>query len=298
MKIFLVALGCFLQKDVFTHAQPSSMDLGYWHNKIVQQVHDRIKDTPPADAFEYEKIMTEEVLSICSNDDDSCRESAQNYIHELREEIPKLMLNGDSYDIGSLFPDTFHAEVREHLTNIYEKIYLLENKDLNHVLDEIENINQEAQDSELDEVHKITIESIASIAKGSSELWVKAHKDRDNVFYQLHDTNQRNLQGENKMNAVSLVTSPIQFILSDVCGGIRAAVIPSVMLIFSITNPFSMIKNILQSAIVGSLYSIGIYIPGPIDYAKCIVVEVVSFRECNITYLFGPFFDGSRLPEN
>jgi len=98
------------------------------------------------------------------------------------------------------------------------------------------------------------------------------------------------------MVLLSIVTSPVQFVLADVWGAIRAAIIPSVMMIFQMTNIISMITGILRSAATDSLYAAGIYVPSKFDYAKCIFFKVTDLKECNRTTLFGPYFDGTKLP--
>jgi len=271
-------------------------DLGYWHNKIIMQVHDRIKDEMPADSEEYEKIMAEEISTLCPIDDYECKSSVQEYMDKNRERVPKFMEQGHSYQLHRDFPKGFDSEVQNHLTNIYYSVYLLEHNDLEDVIKTITVINEDAQKSDLSESNKAIIESIASIARGSSELWTDAHKNPENAFHQLHKNNKRKLQEEGKMVLLSIVTSPVQFVLADVWGAIRAAIIPSVMMIFQMTNIISMITGILRSAATDSLYAAGIYVPSKFDYAKCIFFKVTDLKECNRTTLFGPYFDGTKLP--
>lgn len=203
-------------------------------------------------------------------------------------------------DIKSLLPDIFEYEddssqilvrpddhLRGYMDEIYIAIDLIDKISLDEVIHAVEAISEEADsDENISEAGKAAVQSVASIAMGSTQLWLSAREDPGNVFYAMHAKNLRrrrlNMDGMKDENdgKVNLFQNISFFIAADVIGAIRGAFLPTSLFLVGLSTPTRIATMVTRSALTNSLAAIGIIIPSVMEVFLCLA-NLAIFSNCD-----------------
>jgi len=182
----------------------------------------------------------------------------------------------------------------------------LESDGLEAYHDELDEISDIVEDSDLPETKKQLLHEVVSIAKGSGEFWTEFINNSDSILHSNHK--RRHLQ-----QTVTITINIFDVTSADVVGALRAAIRAFLENPLLLLNPASWATelgpDVLRGAIAASLTAMGIIIKIPtsaeiiscaaataleeqnIDLEENILVgDLVGdiFVPCNSTTLFGP----------
>lgn len=268
----------------------SAKDMGSLHNEIVMQVHDRILESMPLDHDEYSQIVYEEVITTCSEVDDSCRERVRQNIERGKVEVKEFMEAGKTFDIHSVVDEDLDSELKESLHEILEAVNLLHDQPLDNVLEVLENISNRVENSDVKDHNKVMIQMVSSVAAGSASLWSEIQQDSENAFHRLYAGGiGRKLQTVSSTvvsNALgtSTITNTVAFALSDTVGAVKGIAVPLLFFFTGLGEPTLAVESAVQQSISDSLLAIGIKTPTPMDVILCILD--LSLTNCDF-YSFG-----------
>lgn len=256
----------------------SPKDMGSLHNEIVTKVHDRIATSvTPLNHDQYHRIIYEEVICTCEEDDDICKDNVQKSVELAQMDVRKILMGEDVMDIlhQKAFSQEFDEEVIAFLEQIMTTTSMLDDHPLDEVLNIINDISERVEHSEMHDLNKQNVQIAASIATGSACLWSGVQNDRDNAFHHLRSGKSgRHLQTfitnflENNVGASRLVNIS-GIVLSDIFGFIGASLIPGALFIIGVASPTVLVENAVRNSIVFSLTAIGLSRPWIIDIILC-----------------------------
>lgn len=277
----------------------SPKQLGALHNDIIMKVHERIKDNIPENNFEYSAIVVDEVSALCNDSDGRCRKRIHEDAVRSQYELKEMFRAGDLFSPRHVFPDQMEDDAKKYLNDIYETTLLLKDQSLEEVLYAIDDISEQIESSDMKSIQKQGLLSVASIATGSSVLWSYMLTDTDNAFYKIHSRRFSTIQNRT-VTGSEMLRFVAEYVIADVVGAIRGLIIP-IEMILTQGDEATLIYSIARESITWSLEVVGIILPYPMDYFRCIVGEFIDFsiyenplsamfypQDCTIEWLFGP----------
>lgn len=192
-------------------------DFGEIHNQICFQVRDRFAQKLPESRAEVHSYITEELFTFCDDDDVEC----QMKMHQ-------MSLNSQFYD--SRFPNyedvmPFNLddmELKNTLKDIGYAIDSLENMEVEDIKDTINMIVEEYKEKEEDQNKHFLVESVASVATASTELWTGVFSDPEDAFYQYYLSRAQD-HGDRKLQDLTAMVDVIQ---ADVVKALETLVFP------------------------------------------------------------------------
>ena len=315
-KLNLKVIENYKDRNVLKQLGPK--DMGTLHNTIMSRVHDRILNKMPGNQDIYSAIMIEEVSAICDDNDNNCKESVHDLTLQSKHDVIELFDSGRSFDVRSIIPEDFDQDLANNYESIYNSLFTLDTHGLDAYQDELDEILNVVEGSDLPE-HKVQLlQEIISIAKSSGEFWTEFINNSDSTLH----TNQ---EGRNLQTNVTITFNVFDTTRADVVGGLRASIqiiLGSPLLLFNVAGwTTELLPDVFRGALVASLFAMGIIIqiPSTSDIISCaaavaldeqgidleenaIVGDIVGdlLIPCNSTTLFGPFLGpivASLLPE-
>lgn len=259
------------------------VDAGALHNKVVMQVHDRLGDLEnsiPSGTL-YAKIVMKEMLDLCG-DEEACVRLTHQYMDESQRDLASRNLGtSDAVDIHSVFPDDVDQELKEFLINIYKTV---ENYDaespVDDLLEKLKSISERATNSTTaSDATKAAVQSVASIATGSTQLWMGIMEDKESIFHRiLHtssESSNRALQDIFGFEVFKILGTAVRLVLSDVFGAVKGALVPSVLYFVGVANPTHIAMGVTVVSLIDSLGAVGIVIPLFWEVLVCWVISPV-----------------------
>ena len=247
-------------------------EFGEIHNKICYQVRDRIAQKKPESRGEAFRYLTEELLTLCDEDDVDC----QVRMHEASMQAQFQNFDQRNYDniIDDVFPFTFNdIELKNTIKDIYFSVNLLDTMSVEDIQSTIRKISNEYGQSNNHEAKKELVALTASIAASSTELWVGIFSDPNDAFHKLYNNDRKLLEEKRGLQMADEATtdgsslagfalsSVVDVIRSDVVGAVAGNIFDAVMAVVS-GDPselaIGVLGGIIGSSIGASFATIGI----------------------------------------
>lgn len=165
----------------------SARDTGRIHNVIVDLLESSMVDNFPKNTNEYLKMAFIASLNICDSFDIKCKlGQAIIFVQQLKVERD-FKSHYDSHDIKNLIPEEFETDpAYAYLKEIHEIIVELDLKFIVDTTDGLDLIMNKAENDEaLDEKQVEIIQSVASVASSSIELWTKHLTDPSSALFKF-----------------------------------------------------------------------------------------------------------------
>ena len=293
---------------------PSPLQLGSLHNHIISNVHERLGELPQSVDF-YHMIVQEEVsAALCEDNDNQCKVSIHEGIIGSHYELKEFYSAGNTFDIEKIFPHEFDEDIKMKLTEIYDAVHNLKEQSLDEALTAMNIISENVAKSNMKQHEKDMIQGVASIAMGSSMLWVDALDDPENKFHKIYHRRMEALTNQTDETKFITHETPkdtteqdsFGFVISDVLGSIKGAIIPGVLFSLRLDTASSIFSSVLQKSVIDSLGAIGMLIPSPPEVARCIAGNRLNetvrpmmhnvLPNCNYTDVFGEFWSFLEPP--
>ena len=287
-------------------------DMGDLHNSLMMNVEEKLFDNPIQTRESYQQLIYDEVILLCDDLDSKCKELVLKEITQSTYITKEIFTAGNSYNIQAIFPEFLDKDLKDSFTKIYDAILLIDNDDVEKSQKKIRIVADETKKSDMTQLNKNVIATVASIAKGSIEFWTSLQKNPENMFHrtlrgfygrrlksldddfsnqttELHES--ANATGLNETANSSITMRPIQvaiqdareefrpfkFVACDVIGSIRSSITTVFSLFFLWATPFNLFSALTQGAAISSLATVGMYIPGFFEVSNCIVASNVNF---------------------
>lgn len=180
-------------------------EFGEIHNRICLQVSDRIAEKMPETRGEAFRYLTEEMLTLCDEDDTEC----QMHMHEasMRSQFQDFKSRDYETVIDDVFPFTLDDfELKNTIKDIYFSIDLLDTMNAEQVQSTIYQISQEYSEKDHHDAKKEVVAIIASVAASSTELWIEVFSDPNHGFTKLYNHHQRLSEDPRKLQILSNIT--------------------------------------------------------------------------------------------
>ena len=277
-------------------------DVGTLHNTVMVRVHDRVLEKEPQTYDHFSVVLYEEMSALCSDVDHECKRSVHETIVRSKYEVKELFSTGKSYDLLSALPEEIDQTVANSLNRVHKSIHVLDSEGLEEYFNELDQILSDVDESEMSEVNKAVVQSVASIARSSGEFWTEVAGNPESIAHQYN--------GRKMQSIVDVGLDLIGVIQADVVGAVRGAVdgiSPLAIIgyfVFSLSLITTFLPGILIGAIGGSLAALGIVIelPSVSEIVGCVGQNIIdpedvplvgdfldnNVQPCNTTTLFGP----------
>jgi len=281
-------------------------DMGNLHNTVMSRVHDRILNKLPDNRYDYSAIMMEEMAALCDQGDNDCISSVHDVTLQSHKDVEELFANGKSFDVRSIIPDGFDEDLANNFESIYKSILTLESDGLEAYHEELDEISNIVEESDLLDIHQELLQQLVSIGKGSGEFWTEFINNSESVL--RASQNERGLQ-----ETITVTINIFDVTSADIIGGMKAAIRGFLENPLTLLNPASWITElgpvVLRGALSGSLTAMGIIIkiPSTADIITCAAATALEEANielednvlvgdlvgdflipCNSTTLFGP----------
>lgn len=165
----------------------SARDTGRIHNVIVDLLESNMVDNFPKNTNEYLKMAFDASLNLCDSFDLKCKlGQGIMFIQQLKVERD-FKSPYASLDIKNLIPEEFEKDpAYAYLKEIHEIIVELDLKFIADTTDGLDMIMNKAENDEaLDEKQVEIIQSVASVASSSIELWTKHLTDPSSALFKF-----------------------------------------------------------------------------------------------------------------
>jgi len=302
--------------------------MGTFHNDIIHLVHDKIKQissspsSSPSTAlmndYQYTNILLEELSQLCLQEEETnkfkkmwtkksksdCREDIYQEIIQAKTSIQEIFQKDTNFDFEEFILDIpVDEEFQFHLYQIYNSLSYLKNHSLEESMTNLAYLMKQMEDLDMkEEFKKQALISVVSIAMGSTKLWMDALGDETNEFRRIHHDRLLQLPEEEE-DTMDMLVFVYDYVLADVLGAIRG-LIPALLYINTGAASVISLYTIARTSLTWSLEVVGIYLPYPMDFALCLLGEVIPIdlpdsniqiidsilppEECTLSYLLGP----------
>jgi len=209
-------------------------DVGMGHTKVIQDLHQRMRDKPPLNGDEYMIHMIEAVVEyMCKPMTRECVED----ILSTTDAIDMSYQNGYAHLTNNILSDDFDEEVLSSIENLFFSVGLLEwdespEEILNVMYKNFENLRD---NTEVENEHHRLVGLVAySVGMESAKQWHEIFNDDENQFHKLihahHENSRRNLQAQALGDLLSAASENAniesqRLIEADIIGGASGAIV-------------------------------------------------------------------------
>ena len=219
-------------------------EFGEIHNRICLQVSDRIAEKMPTTRGEAFRYLTEEMLTLCDEDDSECK--IRMHEASIRSQFQDFQSRDYHTVIDDVFPFTLNdLELKNTIKDIYFAIDLLDTMNVEQVKSTIHQISQEYSEKDHHDAKKEVVAITASVAASSTELWIKIFSDPNHGFTKLYNHHRKLKEDPRKLQFVANVTEDvINLVGTGATVGITVA-----------GNSVLRLINVIKSDVLGTVVS-------------------------------------------